>query len=104
VKNRPWVSLQKEDTNLRLDTWEDTLAVIDQLDLIITSCTSVAHVAAGMGKETWVLVPVLPYYIWAYPGDRSPWYDSVRLFRQKKFGEWDVVFQEIQAALETRGM
>lgn len=104
IGDRPWVNLQKEETNLRLETWEDTIAVMDQLDLIITSCTSVAHVAAGLGKETWVLVPILPYYIWAYPGDRSPWYDSVRLFRQKKFGEWGVVFDEIQLALAARGL
>ncbi|MBS1969552.1 MAG: hypothetical protein JSU04_04570 [Bdellovibrionales bacterium] len=101
---RSWVSLQKEETPLPLETWEDTLAVIDQLDLVITSCTSVAHAAAGLGKETWVIVPILPYYVWAYPGTKSPWYDSVRLFRQKKFGEWDVVFAEVAEALKARGL
>jgi hypothetical protein len=99
---RPWVNLQLEETELDLSTWEDTLAVIDQLDLVITSCTSVAHASAALGKETWVIVPILPYYIWALPGERSPWYKSVRLFRQKKFGEWNSVFAEIQQALNER--
>ena len=99
VSPHKWVSLQKEDTPLPLETWEDTLAAISQLDLVITSCTSVAHAAAALGKPTWVLVPILPYYVWALPGETSPWYKSVRLFRQKKFGEWDNVFAEINAAL-----
>jgi hypothetical protein len=102
VGNRPWVNLQKEETDLRLESWEDTLAVIEQLDLVITSCTSVAHAAAGLGKKTWVIVPILPYYVWAYPGGKSPWYQSVRLFRQKKFGEWESVFAEIAEALKER--
>lgn len=104
VGDRPWVNLQKEETDLPLETWEDTLAVISQLDLVITSCTSVAHVAAAMGKETWVLVPILPYYIWAYPGDKSYWYDSVRLFRQKKFGDWSETFADLVQALKLRGI
>lgn len=99
VKPHAWVSLQKEETPLPLETWEDTLAAISQLDLVITSCTSVAHASAALGKATWVIVPILPYYVWALPGDKSPWYKSVRLFRQKKFGEWDNVFTEIHQAL-----
>lgn len=95
----PWFNLQREE-NLDLATWEDTLAAIDQLDLIITSCTSVAHAAAAMGKPTWVIVPILPYYIWALPQDSSPWYDSVRLFRQKKFEDWTGVLEDIQKELQ----
>lgn len=97
--DRPWVNLQKEETKLDIQTWEDTLAIIENLDLVITSCTSVAHASAAMGKPTWVLVPVLPYYIWALPGETSPWYQSVRLFRQDKFGQWDDVFAKITHAL-----
>lgn len=102
VGHRPWISLQKEETPLPLQSWEDTLAVIDQLDLVITSCTSVAHASAALGKETWVLVPILPYYIWAEPGKRSSWYKSVRLFRQEKFGEWHQVFESIEKALAAK--
>jgi hypothetical protein len=104
LQGRPWLNLQKEETHLRLETWEDTLAVIDQLDLVITSCTSVAHASAALGKETWVLVPILPYYIWALPGSTSPWYKSVRLFRQEKFGDWTSTFAEIEKALQEKGL
>jgi hypothetical protein len=54
-----------------------------------------------MGKPTWVIVPLLPYHIWAYGGDHSPWYqDSTRIFRQTKFGNWDETFEEIKQELK----
>jgi hypothetical protein len=99
IEDRSWVNLQKEETNLPIEGWEDTLAIISLLDLVITSCTSVAHASAAMGKQTWVVTPVLPYYIWALPGETSPWYKSVRLFRQEKFGQWENTFERIKAAL-----
>lgn len=71
-----------------LDTWLHTKAVIEGLDLVITSCTSVAHLAAAMGKETWIIVPVLPYYLWADGKDESIWYRNVTLFRQETYGDW----------------
>lgn len=95
----PWVNLQKEETDLKLESWEDTLGVIANLKLVITSCTSVAHASAAMGKETWVIVPILPYYIWALPGESTPWYKSVCLFRQNKFADWKNVFDEIKSRL-----
>ncbi len=98
--DRPWINLQKEESDLKLETWEDTLAVLAHLDLVITSCTSVAHASAALGKKTWVIVPLLPYYIWALPGATSPWYGSVRLFRQSRFGDWSNVFTEIEKALK----
>jgi hypothetical protein len=82
-------------------SWEDTAACIENLDLVITSCTSIAHLASAMGKPTWVIVPLLPYHIWAYGGDHSPWYqDSTRIFRQTKFGNWDETFEEIKQELK----
>jgi hypothetical protein len=85
-----------------LTTWEDTAGIIANLDLVITSCTSVAHLAAAMGKPTWVIVPVLPYYVWAYPwgGNTSPWYDSVRVFRQEKYGDWDAPLMKVRKVLQ----
>lgn len=73
-----------------LGDWSDTSAAIEQMDLMITSCTSVAHMSAALGKETWVIVPALPYFIWANSGVRSPWYNSVKLYRQKQYGDWSV--------------
>lgn len=84
-----------------LISWEDTAACIENLDLIITSCTSIAHLSAAMGKPTWVIVPILPYHIWAYGDKHSPWYqDTTRVFRQKTFGRWDEPFAEIREELK----
>jgi hypothetical protein len=90
------------DLRDQIKTWDDTASILAGLDLVITSCTSVAHCAAALGVETWVIVPVLPYYIWAVPGDKSVWYESVRLFRQKEYGKWDQTLQEVEEALKDR--
>jgi hypothetical protein len=55
-----------------------------------------------MGKPTWVIVPILPYHIWAYGGDHSPWYQpTTKVFRQEKFGSWDEPFNKISSELIT---
>ena len=102
-------SLQKEDQQLLpasvtdleplLGTWGCTASAIQRMDLVITSCTAVAHLAAGMGKPTWVVVPVMPYYPWARPGSKSDWYPTVKLFRQECYGEWWKPFDEISKNL-----
>ncbi len=88
------------DLRYLLLSWEDTAACIENLDLVITSCTSIAHLASAMGKPTWVVVPILPYHIWAYGGDHSPWYQkTTKVFRQTKFGIWDETFDMIAKEL-----
>ena len=82
-----------------LATWEDTRKVISSLDLVITSCTSIAHLSGAMGIPTWIIVPILPYYLWALPGDTTPWYRSVRLYRQEKYGDWDIPMDRIKLDL-----
>jgi len=78
-------------------SWEDTAAAIENLDLVITSCTSIAHLSAAMGKPTWVIVPLLPYHVWAYGGEHSPWYPkTTRVFRQKVFGNWNETFENLE--------
>jgi ADP-heptose:LPS heptosyltransferase len=96
------VELPEEITDLQhiLISWEDTIACIANLDLVITSCTSIAHLSAAMGKETWVIVPILPYHTWTYGTDYSPWYQkSTKIFRQTKFGEWDETFEKLEKEL-----
>lgn len=93
------------DLQYLLISWEDTIAAIANLDIVITSCTSIAHIAAGMGKETWVLVPVLPYHTWTYqsPENRgSPYYETVRLFRQNTKSKWNDTFQLLYKELEEK--
>jgi len=48
-----------------------------------------------MGVSTWIIVPILPYYLWAKPGNTTEWYGCVRLYRQKTFGDWTTVFTDI---------
>jgi hypothetical protein len=95
-------NLPFDDLGTSLKTWEDTASHLKSMDLVITSCTSVAHMSAALGIETWVIVPILPYYVWAVPGDKSAWYNSVRLFRQEKYGDWSAPFAEIQKCLNEK--
>jgi len=90
------------DLRDQMGSWEDTASILAGLDLVITSCTSIAHMAGALGKETWVIVPVMPYYAWAAPGDRSVWYDTVRLFRQTKYGDWTEPLAAVRAALQDK--
>jgi hypothetical protein len=86
-----------------LISMEDTAAVIANLDLVITSCTSIAHLSSAMGKPTWVIVPILPYHIWAYGNDTSPWYqDTTKVYRQEKFSNWDRTFVKLEKDLVDR--
>lgn len=83
-----------------LISWEDTAAAIQNMDLIITSCTSIAHLSSAMGKPTWVIVPILPYHIWAYGENHTPWYqNTTKIFRQEIFGQWTEPFEKIENEL-----
>ncbi len=82
-----------------LTDWEQTAGAIANLDLVITSCTAVAHLSAAMGKETWVIAPIMSYFTWAVPGSKSDWYDSVKLFRQEDYGNWDKPFAKVKQEL-----
>lgn len=90
------------DLRDQMKTWEDTASILADLDLVISSCTSTAHCAAALGKETWVIVPTLPYYLWAVNDSKSVWYNSVRIFRQVEYGNWDKPLAEIRQALEEK--
>lgn len=81
------------------ESWEDTMGAMMNMDLIITSCTSVAHVAAALGIPTWVVIPLLPYYTWADMKKESCWYKNVSLYRQKEWKEWTAPFKEVEEDL-----
>lgn len=89
----PWVR------QVPLGTWEATQMAVASCDLVITSCTSVSHLAAGMGVETWLVTPILPYFLYALPGERTPYYDTMTVFRQEEFGDWRAPFAEIARRL-----
>jgi hypothetical protein len=95
------VDLPEEIVDLApyLKDWEDTAAALENMDLVISSCTSIAHMSAAIGKPTWVVVPALPYFVWAFSGPKSPWYHSVRLFRQEVYGDWSSAERSLQSEL-----
>jgi len=92
----PWVE------QVPLDSWEDTRQAAASCDLVISSCTSVSHLAAAMGVETWVVTPVMPYFFYAQEGDTCPYYDTLKLMRQEMFGDWKAPFALIKKALSEK--
>ena len=83
-----------------LDQFIDTAAVIENLDLVITVDTSVAHLAGALGKPVWLLLPYAPGWRWMLDREDSPWYPTMRLFRQPSNGDWTGVFSQVEKALE----
>ena len=84
------------DLKNNMKTFDDTAAIVDQLDLIITVDTSLLHLAGAMGKETWALIPWNCDWRWKSSGESTVWYPSVRLFRQQSLGDWETVFEEVK--------
>ena len=82
-----------------LTDWTTTANVMRNCDLIITSCTSIGHLGGALGISTWIMVPIMPYFLWAMPGDTACWYDSVRLFRQEKYENWTSAFDKVKKEL-----
>lgn len=76
------------DVASELKDFADTAALVSQLDLIITVDTAVAHLCGALGRETWVLLPTSPDWRWLLDRTDSPWYPTLRLFRQRHRGDW----------------
>jgi tetratricopeptide (TPR) repeat protein len=83
----------------------DTYSLVSQMDLVITSCTSIAHIAASQGKEVCVFVPIMEYYVWTSSTGKSWWYgDNVHLFKQRKPRNWDEPLKQLGEFLSDRGI
>ena len=89
-------------TNLgsQLNSFSDTAAILTQLDLVITVDTSVAHLAGAMGRPVWVLIPRIPDWRWGTHGSHTPWYPTMKLFRQSRPKEWETVIERISRELD----
>jgi hypothetical protein len=86
----------------RLPDFIDTAAVMKNLDLVITSDTGPAHLAGALGVPVWVALSFAPDWRWLLDRSDSPWYPTMRLFRQTELGHWPAVFEEIAGALRER--
>lgn len=88
------------DLTPRLNNFANAARLVQQMDLIITVDTATAHLAGGLGKKTWVLLPFAPDWRWLTDRNDSPWYPTMRLFRQGKIGDWENVITRVSAALK----
>jgi hypothetical protein len=96
LDNNPHVQHHNEE----FETLEDLVAAINQLDIVLTSCTSIGHLAAAMGKTTYICVPIMNYYVWAENGYKSSWYgENLTLLRQTKPREWDSAVKQLKGYL-----
>jgi ADP-heptose:LPS heptosyltransferase len=82
-----------------LTNFAETAGMIASLDLIVSVDTAVAHLAGALGKPVWLLVPFVPDWRWLTEREDSPWYSTLRLFRQRARGDWHEVIQRVCAAL-----
>jgi tetratricopeptide (TPR) repeat protein len=80
----------------------DRAAVMKNLDLIVTSDTSIAHLAGALGVPVWVALGKVPYWCYLLEREDTPWYPTMRLFRQERVGEWRPVFERIAHAVQQR--
>jgi hypothetical protein len=90
------------DLTAEIADFVDTAALISCLDLVLTVDTSVAHLAGALGKPTWIMLPCTPDYRWLLGRDDSPWYPSVRLFRQDDSRNYTPVIARIRDALSAQ--
>jgi hypothetical protein len=89
--------------HMYMNDYEDTLKMMDNIDLVITSCTSIGHASAAMGKETVVITPISAYYTWCHSTEKSPWYgENLTLLRQQKPRTWTEPLDELGALLNEK--
>ena len=89
------------DYTAELKSFDDTAAFVSALDLVITVCTSVAHLSGAIGQRTWVLLDTNPHWTWLLERRDNPWYPTATLYRQRQFADWDPVLEDVARDLGT---
>ena len=94
--------MRMTDWAAELSDFADTAALLANLDLVISVDTAVAHLAGAMAKEVWTLIPFAPDWRWKLGRSDSPWYPTMRLFRQERWGDWNSVIEQVAAGLREK--
>jgi hypothetical protein len=88
-----------DDLDREAGAFMDTAAIIGHLDLVVTSDSATAHLAGALGAPVWVALPRAPEWRWMLERTDTPWYPTMRLFRQKALGDWQTPFRQMAAEL-----
>ena len=89
-----------EDLSGELKNFSATASVLERLDLLVSVDTAPAHLAGAMGRPVWTLLPFVPDWRWMQEGEDSPWYPTMRLFRQRRLGDWEETVGRVKKELE----
>jgi hypothetical protein len=87
------------DLDSRIDSFDDTAAIIDGLDLVISVDTAIVHLTGAMGRPAWVMLPYAPDWRWLLGRSDTPWYPSLRLFRPAAPRDWPGVVDAVRQQL-----
>lgn len=88
------------DLGSKDEDFADAAAIINGLDLVVMTDSAIAHLTGTLGRPMWNLLAYSPYWLYLPEGERTPWYPSMRLYRQPGPGDWDAVFERVQSDLE----
>ena len=100
LRSQNWAGPELLDFTERLHDFSDTAAFVENLDLVLSVDTSVAHLAGALGKPVWIMNRFDSCWRWMRERADSPWYPTARLYRQSSPGDWDGVVERIRADLE----
>jgi hypothetical protein len=87
---------------LGIDDYDETAALVSALDLTISVCTAVIHLAGALGRPVWIMAPMSPEWRYGCAGDSMPWYPAARVYRQAAFGDWSPVVAQVASALRAK--
>jgi ADP-heptose:LPS heptosyltransferase len=82
----------------------DTAALIAELDLVVTVDTGIAHISGALARPTWMLIPFAPDWRWQLGREDSPWYPTLRIFRQPRARDWRSVIEGVRTELQASGL
>ena len=86
--------------NIDKEPFEDTLSIVENLDLVISVDTALAHLSATAGIKTWILIPKVPNFRWGLKNPKTSWYNNVTLYRQKEIYDWESAVSDIVSDLK----